>query len=63
MPKAKFDYELFKKYLPDNLSMEQFIYSHYKTMANIKKLTEEKQKMQEVQHHFGFAKAFYEANK
>ena len=48
MYKAKFDYELLKKYLPDNLSMEQFIYSHYKTMANIKKLTEEKQKMQEA---------------
>ena len=48
MSKAEFDYELLKKYLPDNLSMEQFIHSHYKTMANIKKLTEEKQKMQEA---------------
>ena len=48
MSKAQFDYELLKKYLPDNLSIEQLIYSHYKTMANIKKLTEEKQKMQEA---------------
>ena len=48
MSKAKFDYELLKKYLPDNLSKEQLIYSHYKTMANIKKLTEDNQKMQEV---------------
>ena len=48
MSKAKFDYELLKKYLPGNLSIEQLIYSHYKTMANIKKLTEEKQKMQEA---------------
>ena len=48
MSKAKFDYELLKKYLPDNLSVEQLIYSHGKTMANIKKLTEEKQKMQEA---------------
>ena len=48
MSKAKFDYELLKKYLPDNLSMEQLIYSHGKTIANIKKLTEEKQKMQEA---------------
>ena len=48
MSKAQFDYELLKKYLPDNLSIEQLIYSHYKTMANIKELTEEKQKMQEA---------------
>lgn len=48
MSKAKFDYEMLKKYMPDTLSMEQFIYSHCKTMANIKKLTEENQKMQEV---------------
>ena len=48
MSKAKFDYELLKKYLPGNLSIEQLIYSYYKTMANIKKLTEEKQKMQEA---------------
>ena len=48
MFKANFDYELLKKYLPDDLSMERLIYSHYKTMANIKKLTEENQKMQEV---------------
>ena len=47
MFKANFDYELLKKYLPDDLSMERLIYSHYKTMANIKELTEEKQKMQE----------------
>lgn len=47
MFKANFDYELLKKYLPDNLSMERLIYSHYKTMDNIKELTEEKQKMQE----------------
>ena len=44
MFKANFDYELLKKYLPDDLSMERLIYSHYKTMANIKELTEEKQK-------------------
>ena len=37
MSKVKFDSEI-----------EQFIYSHYKTMDNIKKLTEENQKMQEV---------------
>ena len=48
MSKVKFDSEMLKKYVPDTLSMEQFIYSHYKTMANIKKLTEEKQKMQEA---------------
>ena len=48
MSKAKFDYELLKKYLPDNLSIEQLIYSHDKTMANIKKSTEKKQKMQEA---------------
>ena len=48
MSKAQFDYELLKKYLPDNLSIEQLIYSHYKTMANIKKLIKENQKMQEV---------------
>ena len=52
MSKAKFDYELLKKYLPDNLSMEKLIYSHYKTMANIKKLTEEKQKMQEAFNNY-----------
>ena len=48
MSKVKFDSEILKKYVPDTLSMELFIYSHYKTMANIKKLTEENQKMQEV---------------
>ena len=48
MSKVKFDSEMIKKYVPDALSMEKFIYSHYKTMANIKKLTEENQKMQEV---------------
>ena len=48
MFKAKFDYEMLKKYMPDTLSVEQFIYSHCKTMANIKKLTEENQKTQEV---------------
>ena len=47
MSKVKFDSEILKKYVPDTLSMELFIYSHYKTMANIKELTEEKQKMQE----------------
>ena len=48
MSKVKFDSEILKKYMPDSLSTERFIYSHYKTMANIKKLTEENQKMQEV---------------
>ena len=48
MSKVKIDSEILKKYVPDTLSMELFIYSHYKTMANIKKLTEENQKMQEV---------------
>ena len=48
MSKVKFDSEILKKYVPDALSMEYFIYSHYKTMDNIKKLTEENQKMQEV---------------
>ena len=48
MSKVKFDSEILKKYVPDTLSMELFIYSHYKTMANIKKLTEKNQKMQEV---------------
>ena len=48
MPKVKIDSEILKKYVPDTLSMEKFIYLHYKTMANIKKLTEENQKMQEV---------------
>ena len=48
MSKVKFDSEILKKYMPDTLSMELFIYSHYKTMANIKKLTEKNQKMQEV---------------
>ena len=48
MPKVKFDSEILKKYVPDTLSMELFIDSHYKTMANIKKLTEDNQKMQEV---------------
>ena len=48
MSKVNFDSEILKKYVPDTLSTELFIYSHYKTMANIKKLTEENQKMQEV---------------
>ena len=48
MSKVKFDSEILKKYVPDTLSMELFIYSHYKTMANIKKLTEKNQKMQEA---------------
>ena len=48
MPKVKFDSEILKKYVPDTLSIEKFIYSHYKSMANIKKLSEENQKMQEV---------------
>ena len=48
MSTVKFDSEILKKYVPDTLLMELFIYSHYKTMANIKKLTEEKQNMQEV---------------
>ena len=48
MYKVKFDSEILKKYVPDTFSMELFIYSHYKTMANIKKLTEENQKMQEI---------------
>ena len=48
MPKVKIDSEIIKKYVPDTLSMEAFIYSHYKTMANIKKLIKENQKMQEV---------------
>ena len=48
MSKVKIDSEILKKYVPDTLSMELFIYSHYKTMDNIKKLTEENQKMQEV---------------
>ena len=48
MSKVKFDSEILKKYVPDTLSMELFIYSHYKTMANIKKLTEKNQEMQEV---------------
>ena len=48
MPKVKFDSEILKKHVPDTLSIEKFIYSHYKAMANIKKLSEENQKMQEV---------------
>ena len=48
MPKVKIDSEILKKYVPNTLSMEKFIYSHYKTMANIKKLTEDNQKIQEV---------------
>ena len=48
MLKVKFDSEILKKYVPDTLSIEKFIYSHYKSMANIKKLSEENQKMQEV---------------
>ena len=48
MPKVKIDSEIIKKYVPDTLSMEVFIYSHYKTMDNIKKLIKENQKMQEV---------------
>ena len=48
MSKVKFDSEILKKYVHDTLSMEHFIYSHYKTMDNIKKLTEENQKMQEA---------------
>ena len=48
MSKVKFDSEILKKYVPDTLSMELFIYSHYKTMANIEKLTEKNQKMQEA---------------
>ena len=48
MFKAKFDYEMLKKYMPDTLSVEQLIDSHCKAMANIKKLTEENQKTQEV---------------
>ena len=48
MSKVKIDSEILKKYVPNTLSMEKFIYSHYKTMANIKKLTEDNQKMQEV---------------
>ena len=42
--KVKIDSEILKKYVPDALSMEKFIYSYYITMANIKKLTEENQK-------------------
>ena len=52
MSKAKFDYELLKKYLPVDLSIKQIIYSHDKTMANIKKLTEENQKMQEALNEY-----------
>ena len=48
MSKVNFDSEMLKKYVPDTLSMERFICSHYKAMANIKKLTEENQKMQEL---------------
>ena len=48
MSKIKIDYEILKKYVPVTLSVEQIIYSHYNTMANIKKLTEENQKMQEI---------------
>ena len=48
MFKVKIDSEMFKKYVPDTLSIEKFIYSHYKNMANIKKLSEENQKMQEA---------------
>ena len=48
MCKLKIDSEMLKKYVPDALSIEKFIYSHYKCMANIKKLSEENQKMQEV---------------
>ena len=36
MSKVKIDSEIIKKYVPDTLSMEAFIYSHYKNMANIK---------------------------
>ena len=48
MSKVKIDSEILKKYIPNTLSMEKFIYLHYKTMDNIKKLTEDNQKMQEV---------------
>lgn len=48
MCELKIDSEMLKKYVPDTLSIEKFIYSHYKSMANIKKLSEENQKMQEV---------------
>lgn len=48
MFKVKIDSEMLKKYVPDTLLIEKFIYSHYKNMANIKKLFEENQKMHEV---------------
>ena len=44
MCELKIDSEMLKKYVPDTLSIEKFIYSHYKSMANIKKLSEENQK-------------------
>ena len=48
MFKVKIDSETLKKYTPDIISIEKFIHSHYKNMANIKKLSEENQKMQEA---------------
>lgn len=48
MFKVKIDSEMLKKYVPDTISIEKFIYSHYKNMANIKKLSEGNRKMQEV---------------
>ena len=48
MFKVKIDSEMLKKYVPDTISIEKFIYSHYKNMANIKKLSEENQKIQEA---------------
>ena len=48
MSKVKIDYEILKKYAHVTLSVEKIIYSHYNTMANIKKLTEENQKMKEI---------------
>ena len=39
MYELKIDSEMLKKYVPDTLSIEKFIYSHYKSMANIKKLS------------------------
>ena len=48
MFKVKIDSEMLKKYMPDTISIEKFIYSHYESMANIKKLSEENQKIQEA---------------
>ena len=48
MFKVKIDSEMLKKYVPDTISIEKFIHSHYKSMANIKKLFKKNQKMQEV---------------